>query len=83
MIEQGEIWTLDDNNPYIVASILDIDNKKYVYLIHKNDYHKYIIGEYTEEGIDEIEDPDLFETLLVKFNEDLKESLPTILSEYL
>ena len=74
MIEQGEIWTLDDNNPYIVASILDIDN---------NDYQKYIIGEYTEEGIDEIEDPDLFETLLVKFNEDLKESLPTILSEYL
>lgn len=83
MIEQGEIWTLDDNNPYVVASILDIDNKKYVYLIHKNDYQKYIIGEYTEEGIDEIEDPDLFETLLVKFNEDLKESLPTILSEYL
>lgn len=83
MITQGEIWTLDDNNPYIVASIIDIENKKYVYLIHKNDYSKYVIGEYTGDGIDEVDDPDLFETLLVKFNEDLKENLPKILSEYL
>lgn len=83
MIEQGEIWTLDDNNPYIVASIVDIDDKKYVYLIHKTDYKKYVIGEYTGDGIDEITDSDLFETLLVKFNEDLKENLPKILSEYL
>lgn len=83
MITQGEIWTLDDNNPYIVASIIDIDSKKYVYLIHKSDYSKYVLGEYTGDGIDEVEDPDLFETLLVKFNEDLKENLPKILSEYL
>ncbi len=83
MIEQGEIWTLDDNNPYIVASIIEIDNKKYVYLVHKTDYTKYVLGEYTGDGIDEVEDPDLFETLLVRFNEDLKETLPKILSEYL
>ncbi len=83
MIEQGEIWTLDDNNPYIVASIIEIDNKKYVYLVHKTDYTKYVLGEYTGNGIDEVEDPDLFETLLVKFNENLKETLPKILSEYL
>lgn len=83
MIEQGEIWTLDDNNPYVVASIVDVGEKKYVYLIHKSDYKKYVIGEYTGDGIEEIEDPDLFESLLVKFNEDLKENLPKILSEYL
>ncbi len=83
MIEQGEIWTLDDNNPYIVASIVELESKKYIYLIHKSDYQKYIIGEFTGDGIDEIEDPDLFETLLVKFNEDLKENLPKILAEYL
>lgn len=69
MIEQGEILTLDDNNSYIVASIIEIDNKKYTYLVHKTDYSKYILGEYTGDGIEEIEDPDLFETLLVKFNE--------------
>lgn len=83
MIERGELWTLEDEKQYVVASIVDIEQKVYVYLIRKEDYKKYIIGEFDGEGINEIEDPELLEILLVKFNEDLKENLPNILAEYL
>ncbi len=83
MIERGEIWTLDDEKKYVVASIVEIEQKVYVYLVKKDDYNKYVIGEFDGEGINEIEDPELLETLLVRFNEDLKTNLPNILAEYL
>jgi hypothetical protein len=83
MIEPGEIWTIEGGKKYVVASIIDLDNKKYVYLINKEDYKQYMIGEYQGEELEEVENPDLLETLIVKFNEDLKENLPKYISEYL
>lgn len=83
MIERGEIWTLEDEKKYVVASVVDVEQKAYVYLIRKDDYKKYIIGEFDGEGINEIEDAELLEALLIKFNEDLKDNLPNILAEYL
>ncbi len=83
MIERGEIWTLDEEKKYVVASIIEIEQKVYVYLVRKEDYKKYVIGEFDGEGINEIEDPELLETLLIRFNEDLKVNLPNILAEYL
>lgn len=81
MMEQGYTWTLDDGNKYTVVSIVKEKNKKYVYLINRSELQKYIIAEYDGDDLTEVEDPDLLETLIVKFNEDLKENLPKIISE--
>lgn len=80
-MEQGYTWTLDDGNKYTVVSIVKEKSKKYVYLINRSELQKYIIAEYNGDDLIEVEDPDLLETLIVKFNEDLKENLPKIISE--
>lgn len=83
MLEQGYTWTLSDGNKYTVVSIVKEKEKKYVYLINRSEIQKYIIAEYKDDEIIEVVDPDLLEVLIVKFNEDLKENLPKIISEYL
>lgn len=83
MLEQGSTWTLSDGNEYTVVSIVKEKRKKYVYLINRSEIQKYIIAEYVDDEIIEVLDPDLLEILIVKFNEDLKESLPKLISEYL
>ncbi len=84
MVEHGDIWTLEDGNKYVVASIVTMNDRKFVYLIQKTDYKNYIIGEYLgEDDLEEVDDPDLLETLIVKFNEDLKDKLPKIIEQYL
>lgn len=83
MLEQGSTWTLSDGNKYTVVSIVKEKNKKYVYLINRSEIQQYIIAEYVDDEIIEVVDPDLLEVLIVKFNEDLKESLPRIITEYL
>jgi hypothetical protein len=80
-MEQGYTWTLDDGNKYTVVSIVKEKGKKYVYLINRSEIQKYIIAEYDGDDIIEVEDPDLLEALIVKFNEDLKENLSKIISE--
>ena len=83
MLEQGSTWTLSDGNKYTVVSIVKEKNKKYVYLINRSEIQKYIIAEYVDDEIIEVVDPELLEVLIVKFNEDLKENLPKLISEYL
>lgn len=83
MLEQGSTWTLSDGNEYTVISIVKEKRKKYVYLINRSEIQKYIIAEYADDEIIEVLDPDLLEVLIVKFNDDLKESLPKMISEYL
>ncbi len=82
-MEQGSTWTLSDGNKYTVVSIVKEKKKKYVYLINRSEIQKFIIAEYTGDEIIEVVDPDLLEVLIVKFNEDLKENLPKIISEYI
>ncbi len=82
-MEQGSTWTLSDGKKYTVVSIVKEKKKKYVYLIDREEIQNYIIAEYNNDEIIEVIDPDLLEVLIVKFNEDLKESLPKVISEYL
>ena len=82
-MEQGSTWTLSDGKKYTVVSIVKEKKKKYVYLIDREEIQNYIIAEYNNDEIIEVVDPDLLEVLIVKFNEDLKESLPKVISEYL
>ncbi len=84
MIEQGDILTLDDQKKYVAVSILSLEGSQYVYLVNKENYKEFIIGELIgDSGVDEVDDPDLLETLIIKFNEDLKESLPKIIEQYM
>jgi len=83
MMDQGTTWTLSDGNKYTVVSIVKQNDKKYVYLINRTEIQKYIIAEYRDDEVIEVVDPELLEVLIVKFNEDLKESLPKVISEYL
>jgi len=81
MLEHGETWTLSDGNKYTVVSIVKENDKKYVYLINHTELEKYIIAEYIGDDLIEVDSPELLESLIVKFNEDLKENLPRIISE--
>lgn len=81
MIEQGEYWTLSNGEKYIVSSIVKVDNNEYVYLLNTNNYQDFLIAEYQGDSIEEVEDPDLLENLISKFNEDLKENLGNIIDE--
>ena len=84
MIEQGDILTLDDQKKYVAVSILSLEGSQYVYLVNKENYKEFIIGELIgDSGVDEVDDPDLLETLIIKFNEELKESLPKIIEQYM
>ncbi len=81
-MEQGEILTLEDGEKYVVVSMVTIGSSQYLYLANRKDYKKYLICEYYDDEVEEVDNPDLLETLLVKFNEDLKESLPKIIEKY-
>jgi|GEM_PF-1968813 len=81
MLEHGETWTLDNDKEYIVASIVEEQAKKYVYLLNQDDFQEYIIAEYDNEEVIVVEEPELVANLLLKFNSDLKTNLPRIISE--
>jgi len=81
MLEQGETWTMENDQRYTVASIVEENDKKYVYLLNRDDYKDYIIGEYVEDEVVFVEDPGLISHLVLKFNKDLKENLPRMLLE--
>lgn len=82
-MEQGYIWTLNDGNKYTVISVVEENNKKYVYLINRSELQKYIIAEYKDDKLVSVKDPDLLERLIVKFNDNLKETLPKMIEEYI
>jgi len=81
MLEQGETWTMDNDQKYTVASIIEEENKKYVYLINRDDYKEYIVAEYVGDEIIYVEDQELIADLMIKFNADLKANLPRIMLE--
>ena len=84
MPEHGDLWTLEDGKKYVVVSVVTLEKKKYVYLMDSKDYKKFMIAEYTsDDGLEEVDDPNTLETLIVKFNEDLKENLPKIIEQNL
>jgi hypothetical protein len=81
MTEQAETWTLSDGKKYTVVSVVEENDKKYVYLIDRVEIKNFVIAEYEGDELTIVESPELLKALIVKFNEDLKESLPKIISE--
>ena len=67
MIKYQDIITLNDNNKYVVASMVDYKNSKYVYLVNIND-HKVMFAEISNNEVSVI-DPE-------KENELIKELAP-------
>jgi len=81
MMEQGEIWTMDNDKRYTVASIVEEQGKKYVYLMDRETIGDFIIAEYDGDEIKEVDSPDIYEAIIVKFNDDLKANLPRLIAE--
>ena len=65
MLEQGEILNLSNSKEYVVVSSVNYEGENYVY---------------QDDVLKEVEDPELFKTLITKFNADLKEHLTDIIS---
>ncbi|MDD2490348.1 MAG: hypothetical protein PHY26_03765 [Bacilli bacterium] len=50
-IEKGESITLDTGKQYYIAEIVELDDKKYLYLVNNNEI-EIVIGEVVTEGED-------------------------------
>lgn len=75
MLNQGEILTLNDNKKYSVVFTTQLNSKNYVYLIDQDDSTNTMFCEYnSEDGLEEVIEPEIIEQLLVKFNESSKQS---------
>lgn len=75
MIEKGNILTLEDNNEYTVVSKINFNNVDYFYLIDQNNVTNIMFCTLENDEVVEINDPDLLEELILKFDKDLKETL--------
>ena len=72
MLEQGEVLTLEDGKDYVVASSILMDGINYVYLINSVNLSKMMFCSYDQiDGLYEIEEPELLEKVMKKFNENL------------
>ena len=75
MLEQGEVLTLEDGKDYVVASSIILDGINYVYLINSINLSKMMFCSYDQvDGLYEIEDPELLDKVMKKFNENLNGS---------
>ena len=81
MLEQGEILTLSNNKEYVVVSSIIYQGANYVYLLDSDSYKDYKFCKYEDESLKVVKDEELLKELIVKFNKDLKDNLPTILKE--
>ena len=70
MLNQGDVLTLNDNKKYSVVYTIELNSKKYVYLIDQDDYTNTMFCECdNNNGLDEVIEPELIEQLLAKFQE--------------
>ena len=70
MIEQGDILSLDDGKEYTVVAVTEYENKKYCYIIETDDTTNINFYEIIDnEELEEVEDEELRNNLIEKFNE--------------
>lgn len=67
-MEKDLIVTLDDNKKYVIVSILEYQNNKYLYLSDIDDFKNIIIGKVENDEIDIVEDEELLGTLYIEFS---------------
>lgn len=72
-LKELDVVTLEDKKEYVIVDMLKLDGKKYVYISDINDATNYIIGELKDMDITEVEDDDLYDELVIKFVDHLKE----------
>ncbi len=79
MIKYQDIITLSDNNKYIVASIINHNNKDYVYLVDINDNKSLLFAEIEEDGnlsiIDQNNESELLNELIPLFYNSSKKDI--------
>ena len=82
MIKQGEeILTLSNGKDYSVVSSIMYDNSNYVCLLDIDTYKDYKFCRYENEELYVVKDKELINTLIVKFNSDLKSNIARIIND--
>lgn len=79
MLKQGELLTLSNKREYAVVSSIMYEDVNYVYILDTETYKDYKLCEYSNERLIVVEDPELLKLLIVKFNNDLKQNIASII----
>lgn len=79
MLKQGELLTLSNKKEYAVVSSIIYEEINYVYILDTETYKDYKICEYNNERLIVVDDPELLKILIVKFNNDLKQNIASII----
>ena len=79
MLKQGELLTLSNKKEYAVVSSIMYEGINYVYILDTKTYKDYKLCECNNERLIVVEDPELLKILIVKFNNDLKQNIASIL----
>lgn len=62
------IMTLDNNKRYVIINALEFESVKYLYLINIDDENDYMITEFLEDSVKEVDDEQLQLKLVKEFS---------------
>ena len=62
------IMSLDNGKKYVIINALELNDIKYLYLINLDDENDYMITEFLEDSVKEIEDEELQLKLVKEFS---------------
>ena len=62
------IMSLDNNKRYVIINALELNGVKYLYLINLDDENDYMISEFLEDSVKEVEDEALQLKLVKEFS---------------
>lgn len=79
MLKQGELLTLSNKKEYAVVSSIIYQGANYVYILDTDTYKDYKLCKYEDENLIVVHDEELLKTLIIKFNDDLKDNIANII----
>lgn len=79
MLKQSELLTLSNKKEYAVVSSIIYQGANYVYILDTDTYKDYKLCKYEDENLIVVHDEELLKTLIIKFNDDLKDNIANII----
>lgn len=71
MLQKGSVIKLDNNNEYVVVSIVTYEDSSYVYVMNLKDNKDFMFCRYDGDNLNEVKDGILMEKLLLLFTDEL------------
>ncbi len=63
-MEENVVLTLSDNNKYVVAKVINYNNKEYFYLVDINNNYNFMFCEHHENKVKKVLDLNIIKELL-------------------